>query len=97
MKPRTTPTLKICLAAMAMLVAVAGTLYASESKPGAVAERIGPEEARELVTSEAALLVCSYSDNRCKSVLLEGALLRSELDDKLKDLPTDQRLIFYCG
>ena len=90
-------TLTIVLATMAMMVAVAGNPYASESKSSGTPDRIGPVEARKLVTSGKALLICSYSDNRCKSILLEGALLRSELDDKLKDLPMDQQLIFYCG
>jgi hypothetical protein len=91
------PAPKICLATIAVLLVLVGTTYASETKSSGAADRIGPEEAREMVTSGKALLVCSYSDNRCRSVLLEGALLRSELDDRLGDLPMDQPLIFYCG
>jgi hypothetical protein len=87
----------MCLAAIAVLAVITGTLNASETKASGAAERIGPEEAREMVTSGEALLVCAYSDKRCQSVLLEGALLRSELDDRLKDLPMGQPLIFYCG
>jgi hypothetical protein len=97
MRYRISPPLKIGLAAIAVLAVITGTLYASETKVSGAVERIGPGEARQMQTSGEALLVCAYSDNRCKSVLLEGALLRSELDDRLKDLPVDQPLIFYCG
>ena len=87
----------IGLVTAAMIVIIAGLAYASESKPGNAVGRIGPQETRQLVTSGQALLVCSYSDKRCESLLLEGALLRSELDEKIKDLPMNQQLIFYCG
>lgn len=97
MTSRTILALKIGLATAAAIVFVAGSLYASESKPEHEIERLGPQETRELVTSGQALLVCSYSDARCKTLLLEGALLRSELDEMIKDLPVDQQIIFYCG
>ena len=97
MTTRRTLVSMIGLVTAAMIAIMAGLAYASESKPGNEVERIGPQETRQLVTSGQALLVCSYSDKRCKSLRLEGALLRSELDEKIKDLPMNQQLIFYCS
>ena len=97
MKTRITTGLRIGLATMAVFVMLMGLPHASGTKNETDVERIGPQETRELVNSGQALLVCSYSDNRCKSNLLEGALLRSELDDKIKEMPMNQQIIFYCG
>ena len=89
--------LKIGLVAAMMIAIVTGSSFAGDSNSDHEIERIGPQETRELVTSGQALLVCSYSDTRCQSILLEGALLRSELDEKIQDLSMTQQLIFYCG
>lgn len=59
--------------------------------------RIGPEEARAAVVKKEALLVCAYDDESCKEIMLEGAILRSELKPKLASLPNSQTIIFYCG
>jgi hypothetical protein len=71
--------------------------WASYTKTEKAIERIGPEEARQQVASGRALLVCSYSDDTCKSRLLEGALLHSQLVARLASLSKDQQIIFYCG
>jgi hypothetical protein len=42
-----------------------------------------------------ALLVCSYDDERCKTMLVEVALLRSEFEDRVPVKPKDQEIIFY--
>ena len=97
MTSRMTRVLKITLITAAIIAIAAGVPYASGSKQENEVERIGPQETRNLVASGQALLVCSYSDERCKSILLEGALLKSELDEKIEGLPKTQQIIFYCG
>lgn len=74
-----------------------GVSLASETKKSVEIERIGPDQTREKVQSGDALLVCSYADDKCKPLLMEGALLRSELEAKLPSLPKDKEIIFYCG
>jgi hypothetical protein len=74
-----------------------GVSFASQTKGALGIERIGPEQARERVQSGEALLVCSYDEEECKGILLEGALLRSEFESRLASLPRDQEIIFYCG
>jgi hypothetical protein len=59
--------------------------------------RIAPQEARHLVTSGRALLVCAYSDDRCASRLLEGALLLSQFESQTASLSREQEIIFYCS
>jgi hypothetical protein len=60
-------------------------------------ERINVIEARKLVQSGHALLVCSYDDDRCKEILLEGAMLKSEFESRLPTLPKTQPIVFYCA
>ena len=59
--------------------------------------RISPKETRAEVKSGKALLVCSYDDLRCKDLLLEGAILRSDFEKKLGNLSRNKEIIFYCG
>lgn len=60
--------------------------------------RITVTEARELVSTGKALLVCAYeSEALCNRNRLEGSMLRSELETKLPLLSKDQELIFYCA
>jgi hypothetical protein len=83
----------ICLGLFAFLVPG----YASVTKAGTAIERIGPEEARAQVQAGKALLVCSYGDEKCGGILLEGAMLLSTFESKLSSLAMDQEIIFYCG
>ncbi len=73
------------------------TSWASNTKADMAVERISPEDARQLVESGQALLVCSYGDDSCKTKLLQGALSKSELDASLASLSKDTQIIFYCG
>lgn len=59
--------------------------------------RISVTEAQNRVSSGKALLVCSYEDQYCSNLMLTGALLRSQLDEKLKSLPKNTEIIFYCA
>ena len=70
---------------------------ASSTKAVGEVERIDPEEAMMKVKSGEALLVCAYEDEKCKTVLFEGALLRSEFESKLATLSKTQEIIFYCS
>ncbi len=60
-------------------------------------ERISPEAAKALLDSGEAIMVCSYDDQRCSKMMIEGAVTKSELDARKDNLPKDQNLIFYCG
>lgn len=75
-----------------MGIALAGQIKTAED-----IERISPEMTYEKVTAGDALLVCSYSDGKCKDMLVKGALLRGELESRLSTLPMDQEIIFYCA
>lgn len=85
------------LVAVASIALISGNLLASGTKDAGEIERIGPEATREMVAAGDALLICSYSDKRCQSILLEGAMLRGQLDDQIASVPKDRSLIFYCG
>jgi len=74
-----------------------GTALASQTKTAKNIERIGPEMTYEKVKAGNAVLVCAYEDDKCKDILLEGALLRSQFESRLPTLPKDQEIIFYCG
>ena len=84
------------LAAALLLVPVQSAL-ASATKGAASIERISPEDTRSKVQAGEALLVCSYEDEKCKDILLEGAMLLSEFEDRVPVLPKDLGIIFYCG
>lgn len=90
-------TLLVVLSSLLAVACGVSTPYASSTKSDVPIERIDPQKAREMVSSGQALLVCAYSDSRCKSILLENALLRSELEKRIVDLPRSQPIIFYCG
>ena len=59
---------------------------------------ISAEEAHDRVESGKALLVCAYRDERvCRKVQLEGSISLREFEAKLRKLPRDQEIIFYCA
>ena len=60
--------------------------------------RIEPDVARREASERRALLVCAYDDRqRCRSIMLEGAIDMDELQARLPTLPKDAPLIFYCA
>jgi hypothetical protein len=90
----------IVLAAVFSLLVTVGfhsPLMASSTKAVAEMNRISPDEAMKEVKSGEAILVCAYGDEKCKTILFEGALLRSEFESKLDTLPKTQKIIFYCS
>lgn len=86
-------TFILCMALIPLFVAGC----AGVTKAGTEIKRIGPEEARAKVQAGKALLVCSYNDEACKGMLLEGAILRSTFESKVSSLSKDQEIIFYCN
>ena len=63
----------------------------------ATAPRIPVEEARRKVVAGHALLVCAYDDDRCKQLELEGSITRKELESRLRSIPRDAEIVFYCA
>lgn len=60
-------------------------------------ERISPEEACKKLKG-GALLVCAYdSDEKFKTMPLEGAISLSAFRSKRSSLSKDQEIIFYCA
>jgi hypothetical protein len=61
-------------------------------------ERIDPETVRRAVEASRAWLVCAYEDRqRCRGIMLEGAIDMDELEARLPTAPKDQMMVFYCG
>lgn len=60
------------------------------------ADTIDPTQAREKVHQGEALLVCAYEDpQRCRDLLLHGAISLDELESI--ELSKDREIIFYCN
>ena len=61
-------------------------------------ERIPPETARNEVNAGRAWLICAYDDRqRCRSMMLDGAIDMDELEARLPTAANDQPMIFYCA
>jgi hypothetical protein len=60
--------------------------------------RITPEETFQKLRAGKALLVCAYdSDERFRSLQLEGAISLAALKAKLPSLSKEQEIVFYCA
>lgn len=63
-----------------------------------IPQKISPHEAHIKVEGGAAILVCAYDDDeKCRGMLLEGAILLSTLKSREEKLPQDTEIIFYCA
>jgi hypothetical protein len=60
-------------------------------------QRISVNEAKAKTVSGKALLVCAYSDQHCADLMLPGAIKRSQFESRVKSLPMDAEIIFYCA
>ena len=61
-------------------------------------ERIGPEETHQKLKAGAGLLVCAYdSEEKFKTMPLEGAISLSAFQSRFPSLSKDQEIIFYCA
>ena len=78
-----------------ILIILITTSIASQGKQVKEIERISVEKAREKAKAGEALLVCSYGGT-CEEILLEGAILHSELESRLPLLSRNQEILFYC-
>ena len=88
----------LALGALAVLGVLAMTFSSeNEVKDPAAIERISVEEARSRSQAGNAILVCAYNDQKCEGKMLEGALTRRELEEKLLSLPEEQEIIIYCS
>ncbi|MFO7965904.1 MAG: hypothetical protein R6U50_18400 [Desulfobacterales bacterium] len=88
---------KIMIFTVLGMLWLAGSVNAGEPAGKSEIPRISPESAHEQVQSGEALLVCAYDDERCRQLLLENAILRSELESRLPSIDKDREIIFYCG
>ena len=62
------------------------------------APRISPQDAYRQVTSGQAILVCAYADeDRCNTMMLQGAISLKEFESRLPNLKKGQPIIFYCA
>lgn len=80
-----------------LLVIMTAAACAAQRGHSMAIDRISVVDARKMVNTGNALLVCSYDDDRCKAMLLEGAILKSEFESKLPSLAKTQPIIFYCA
>ncbi len=59
---------------------------------------VGPQETHQKLNAGAALLVCAYdSDEKFKTMPLEGAISLSAFQSRFPSLSKDQEIIFYCA
>jgi hypothetical protein len=82
---------------MGVSLGLAPLYLTDQATAGAQIERITVAEARDAVSQDGALMVCSYADNRCQSMLFQGAILRSELVARVSSLDKNRAIIFYCS
>ncbi len=86
-------TFILCIAWIAIIFAGC----AGATKDGTAIQRIDAEKVRAKVQAGKARLVCSYDDEKCKDILLEGAMLRNTFESEVSSFPKDQEIIFYCN
>ena len=88
----------LALGALTALGVLAMTFNSEgEAKDPAAIERVSVEEARSRALAGNAILVCAYNDQKCEGKMLEGALTRRELEEKLLSLAEEQEIIIYCA
>jgi hypothetical protein len=60
--------------------------------------RIGVEEAHRKTKAGQALLVCAYEDEaKCRMFNLDGSMSLTSFESKVKSLPKNQEIVFYCA
>lgn len=61
-------------------------------------KRIDATQAREKSRTGEAVLVCAYEDeNRCRQLLLDGAMTLAEFEATLSTRSRNDEIIFYCA
>lgn len=93
--------LAVLLVAAAILLTGAQPSSSQQAQlEGAIidAPRISPQDAHRRVAAGQALLVCAYEDEqKCGTMMLEGAITLKAFELKLPGLAKDQPIIFYCA
>ena len=86
------------LFSVAAIAAVSRT-RATILKPSDEARRITPDEVRELLKKNQAVLVDVRSESAYKQGHIKGALWipYNEIGDRAKDLPRDKTIVTYCS
>ena len=60
--------------------------------------RVTPQEIYPKVQSGETLLVCAYDDEaKFRRLRLEGAISLTEFKSRLRTLPKDREIVFYCA
>ena len=94
------PRAVLLLAAAILLMGAQPASSQQAQLEGAIiaAPRISPQDAHRRVTAGQALLVCAYEDEeKCGTMMLEGAITLKAFESKLPGLTKDQSIIFYCA
>ena len=61
-------------------------------------KRIDPTQAREKTQAGEAALVCAYEDeNKCRQLLLDGAMTLADFEATLSTRSKTDQIIFYCA
>ncbi len=91
--------LSLLLAAVLFMGADPATTQQAQLEGAIVAApRISPQDTYRQVTSGQAILVCAYADeDRCNTMMLQGAISLKEFESRLPNLKKDQPIIFYCA
>lgn len=92
-----TYSLVLVMVLSVQLILITAAFVPSPTGAAEAIERIGVTDARVQVQEKTALLVCSYDDDRCRHILLEGAILQSEFEAKFPTLAKTRPIIFYCA
>ena len=91
--------LSVLLAAVLFMGADPATSQQAQLEGAVIAApRISPQDAYRQVTSGQASLVCAYADeDRCNTMMLQGAISLKEFESRLPNLKKEQPIIFYCA
>lgn len=64
----------------------------------AEANRVNAADIRSGIVEGTTLLVCAYDDDaKFKANHLDGAIPLSDFKSRVGDLPSDTKIVFYCG
>ena len=89
----------LVMAAVLFMETVPATAQQAQLEGAIIAApRISPQETYRQVSSGQAILVCAYADEeRCNTMMLQGAISLKEFESRLPNIKKDQPIIFYCA
>lgn len=97
MRKQASLTIGVVLLAAGVIGLSGDIPLASDTKTMQTVERVSVDRAWELAQAGQALLVCAYDDDTCRSILFEGALLKSDFEKRIAWMDPDQTVVFYCA